>query len=85
MRIRHWPDDDAHFARAEDELLAMSAAATFKERRQHFEAWRSPKRTGGGLHWLIDTRPHPGGTLPRVIWVGLGAVPFDHFLIERAR
>ena len=84
MHARRWPDDDAHFERAEDELLEMSAHANFRRREKHLEEWRSPRRTGGGLRWLVDTRrpaTFVGGIpLARVVWVGYHAAPFEHFL-----
>jgi hypothetical protein len=76
---RRWPRDDAHWQRAEAELLELSAHASYRERHGAIEVWRSPKRTGGGLRWVIDTRPHPGGPLARVVWVGYSAPPSRYY------
>lgn len=77
---RHWPDDDQHWERAEAELLDMCSAATFRARdRLGRELWRSPRRSGRGLRWVIDPRAHPGGPLPAVVWVGYAAPPVRYF------
>jgi hypothetical protein len=76
---RRWPKDDEHWQLAESELIRISEDASYRRTDRHGrELWRSPSRTGGGLRWVIDPRPHPGGPLPRVAWVGFGKPP-DHF------
>lgn len=80
---RKWPDDDAHFEKAEDELLQMCNEADFRSRdTAGRELWRSPRRTGSGLRWVVDRRQPQltlGGAIkdprPRVIWVGYGRPP----------
>lgn len=70
-----WPasDEDIIITRATEELTRLAGAASYRERdRYGRELWKSPKRTGGGLRWVIDPRV-PAGQLPDVIWVGRGA------------
>lgn len=71
---------DARIADATNQLEDKMAAATFKERdRYGRELWRSPKRHGG-MRWVIDPRRDhtaPVDQLPKVIWVGNGAPPFQ--------
>jgi hypothetical protein len=67
--------DENVIADAEDALEAMAPAAAYRERdRYGRELWRSPRRTGGGLRWVIDPRVK-APDLPEVIWVGFGAPP----------
>jgi len=76
VRALRWPDTDANWERAQAELIRGSTEASYRRTdRQGRELWRSPKRTGGGLRWVVDPRPHAGGPLPRVAWVGFGAPP----------
>lgn len=61
--------------RAEEDLTRLQTGAGFRESdRYGRELWRSPKRTGGGLRWVIDPRMK-APDLPQVIWVGFGAPP----------
>ena len=67
--------DDGVLNDAEDGLTCLMPAAGYRARdRYGRELWRSPKRTGGGLRWVIDPRVQPPN-LPEVIWVGFGAPP----------
>lgn len=76
---RRWPDSDVSWNRAEEDLLEMCEHATFRARdSEGREHWKSPRRTGSNLRWIVDTRPlpgRPGGGLPRVIWVGFSGLP----------
>ena len=72
-RIRGWPDDDAHFERAERELIALADTATLRETRGHLQLWRSGRPLQ--LRWLVSTAPRPEGELPQVVWVGQGRPP----------
>lgn len=67
--------DEDVLDRALDALEAAQAAAGYRDSdRYGRELWRSPKRTGGGLRWIIDPRVSHGER-PQVIWVGMGAPP----------
>ena len=67
--------DDRVLSQARGELERLMSGAGYRERdRYGREMWRSPKRTGGGLRWVIDPRVQPPN-LPDVIWVGFGAPP----------
>jgi len=75
---RRYPDTNEALRQAESELEAMIETAGFRQRdRYGRELWRSPKRTGGALRWVLDPRPgaHSSDKRPRVIWVGFGAPP----------
>jgi hypothetical protein len=76
---RRYPDSDRSMRRAEAELEAMMPQAGFRERdRYGRELWRSPRRTGAGLRWVVDPRPtQRREKRPRVIWVGYGAPPIS--------
>ena len=65
---------------AEDRLYELMPTATYRETdRQGRELWRSPK-SAHGLRWVLDdARPGPGGQSPRVVWVGQGAPPAEHW------
>jgi hypothetical protein len=80
QHVRGWRTADD--ARARIELQELAQHATYRDGVDGLERWRSPKRSGGGLRWLIDTRV-ARGDLPRVVWVGYGAPPLDHFLGQR--
>jgi hypothetical protein len=82
VNARKWPDDDAHFEKAEDALLQMCGEAEFRSRdTEGRELWKSPRRTGSGLRWVVDrrqpqlTRGAIKDPRPRVIWVGYGRPP----------
>lgn len=74
---RRYPDTDAMLRRAEAELEALMPNAGYRQRdRYGRQLWRSPRRTGGALRWVVDPRPHhPVDRRPRVIWVGCCAPP----------
>jgi hypothetical protein len=77
--VRRYPSDNDAKRQAESELAAMIPAASFRQRdRYGRQLWRSPRRTGGALRWIVDPRPgaHSSDKRPRVIWVGCGAPPF---------
>lgn len=79
----HWERAEAEL------LDTCNDAALRGTDAQRRELWRSPKQpragrvrccsrhdppmTGGALRWVVDPRPHPGGELPAVVWVGYGA------------
>lgn len=68
-----WRAHDA--ARARAELSALAETATFRGRDRHGrELWRSSKRLGRGLRWVLGP-PQPPDTRPRVLWVGHGVPP----------
>lgn len=77
MRVRRYPDDDAHFERAEDELFGLIQGAKLRqtdaEGRQLWRIGRPHK-----ARMIVDTRKLErvdGRDLPRLIWVGQGHPP----------
>jgi len=78
LHVRGWSATDANRDHAITALTELMPGATFRETDSQFrEMWRSPKRTGGGLRWLVDTRTHAGRLEARVIWVGQGRPPAE--------
>jgi hypothetical protein len=74
--LRRYPDSDESMRRAEAELEKMIPHAGFRARdRYGRQMYRSPKRTGGALRWVVDPRPRLPDQRPRVIWVGRGVPP----------
>lgn len=63
--------------RAELELTELMGAAKYKKRdRYGREMWRSPRRTGRALRWIVDPRV-PNSMLPELVWVGQGTPPIQ--------
>lgn len=85
LHARGWPDNEANAHRAELELEQLSAAATYRSAdTMGRELWRSPKRRGAGLRWVVDPRRYAGSPLPRVAWVGHGRPPTTLFAASPA-
>jgi len=77
MRLRRYPDTDASFERAEDELMNLSEVARLKASdTDGRQLWRTGKPYTARL--VVDTRKlmrEDGRDLPRLIWVGQGRPP----------
>lgn len=74
--VKRYPDTDEAMVDAEAELVAMMPYAMFRASdRYGRQLWRSPRRTGGGLRWVVDPRPKLPDKRPRVLWVGWSAPP----------
>jgi hypothetical protein len=74
MHARRWPDTEASYQRALDELGELHEHATYRETDAHGrELWRSSPRHGG-LRWVVVAATRRGD-LPSVVWVGQGRPP----------
>lgn len=75
VAIRRWEDTEESMERAEQELERIMPDATQRTTdREGRMLYRSP-RSHGSLRWIVDPKPRPPDSRPRVIWVGRGAPP----------